>query len=289
MAEESVQTGFEKSIDDGKRRLGRSWSELLATGAVGGFDVGVGVLALLVVLEASGNELLASLAFSIGFIALTLAKSELFTENFLVPVTTVVAGKASLRSLLRLWGGTAGMNLLGGWVFTGLVMLGFPDLRHAAVEVATHYAELGINLKSFAAGVVAGMVITLMTWMITTTDDVVGKLAAAASAGFLLAAAKMNHAIVLSLVMFAALHAGAPFGYLDWLGTAAWAALANMVGGMGLVTVVRIVQVGRAKVEEERRRGPGEARPDDDDEDERHPSGLVLPGGVSSEGNRSGS
>ena len=35
------------------------------------------------------------------------------------------------------------MNLVGGWVFTGLVMLGFPDLRHAAVEVATHYAELG--------------------------------------------------------------------------------------------------------------------------------------------------
>jgi formate/nitrite transporter FocA (FNT family) len=283
MSEESVQTAFEKSIDDGKRRLGRSWPELLATGTVGGFDVGVGVLALLVVLEASGNELLASLAFSIGFIALTLAKSELFTENFLVPVTTVVAGKSSLRALFRLWGGTAGMNLLGGWVFTGLVMLGFPDLRHTAVQVATHYAELGINLRSFAAGVVAGMVITLMTWMITTTDAVVGKLAAAASAGFLLAAAKMNHAIVLSLVMFAALHAGAPFGYLDWLGAAAWAALANMAGGMGLVTLVRIVQVGRAKVEEERRRGPGEARPDDD-EDEKHPSGLVMPDGVSSDG-----
>ncbi len=276
---ESVQTAFEKSIDEGKRRLGRPWPELLATGMVGGFDVGVGVLALLVVLEASGNELLASLAFSIGFIALTLAKSELFTENFLVPVTTVVAGKSSLGALMRLWAGTAGMNLLGGWVFTGLVMLGFPDLRPTAVEVATHYAELGINLKSFAAGVVAGMVITLMTWMVTSTDAVVGKLAAAASAGFLLAAAKMNHAIVLSLVMFAALHAGAPFGYLDWLGTAAWAALANMAGGMGLVTLVRIVQVGRAKVEEERR-NPGGPRPD---KEEKSESGLVIPDGVSAE------
>ena len=277
MSEESVQTAFEKSIDEGKRRLGRSWAELLATGTVGGFDVGVGVLGLLVVLEATGNELLASLAFSIGFIALTLAKSELFTENFLVPVTTVVAGKSSLRSLLRLWGGTAGMNLIGGWVFTGLLMVGFPDLRHTAVEVATHYAEMGINVKSFAAGVVAGMVITLMTWMVTSTDAVVGKLAAAASAGFLLAAAAMNHAIVLSLVMFAALHAGAPFGYLDWLGAAAWAALANMAGGMGLVTLVRLVQVGRAKVDEERRRPFGGERPDGD---ETRESGLVVPEGV---------
>ena len=158
-------------------------------------------------------------------------------------------------------------------------MLGFPDLRPTAVEVATHYAELGINLKSFAAGVVAGMVITLMTWMVTSTDAVVGKLAAAASAGFLLAAAKMNHAIVLSLVMFAALHAGAPFGYLDWFGTAAWAALANMAGGMGLVTLVRIVQVGRAKVEEERR-NPGGPRPD---KEEKSESGLVIPDGVSAE------
>jgi formate-nitrite transporter family protein len=283
-AEESVQTAFEKSIDEGQRRLGRSWSELLATGTVGGFDVGLGVLALLVVLEATGSELLAALAFSIGFIALTLAKSELFTENFLVPVTTVVAHKASVRSLLRLWAGTATMNLVGGWVFTGLVMVGFPELRGAAIKVATHYAELGMNAQSFAAGVVAGMTITLMTWMIASTDAVGGKLASAASAGFLLAAAKMNHAIVLSLVMFGALHAGAPFGYLDWLGAALWAAAANMVGGMGLVTLVRVVQVGRAKVAEERRRGPGGRRPRRDDRSE---SGLVLPDGVSAAKNGS--
>ena len=55
---------------------------------------------------------------------------------------------------------------------------------------------------------------------------------------------------------------------------------------MGLiVTLVRIVQVGRAKVEEERRRGPGEARPDDDEG--RHPSGLVLPDDASTEGTSS--
>jgi formate/nitrite transporter FocA (FNT family) len=52
--------------------------------------------------------------------------------------------------------------------------------------------------------------------------------------------------------MFAALHAGAPFGYGDWLRVLAWASLGNLVGGVGLVTMLRLVQVGRGTVENER-------------------------------------
>ena len=48
---------------------------------------------------------------------------------------------------------------------------------------------------------------------------------------------------MLSLNMFAALHSGAPFGYLDWLRLMFWAALGNMVGGIGLVSMLRLVQV----------------------------------------------
>lgn len=258
---DEVMTAFERSVDEGERRVNRSWPSLLATGTVGGIDVGVGVLAVLVVLDATDNELLAALAFGIGFIALTLANSELFTEGFLVPVTAVVSGKAKLRGLFRLWGGTAVANLAGGWVFTGLLMVGFPELHEAAVKVGTHYAELGINTRSFAAGIVGGAAITLMTWMERGTESMGGKLTAAVSTAFLLTAAKMNHAIVLSLMMFAALHAGAPFGYADWLGAAAWATVANIVGGLGLVTMLRLVQVGRHQVESERRRPAGTARP----------------------------
>jgi hypothetical protein len=53
----------------------------------------------------------------------------------------------------------------------------------------------------------------------------------------------LNHVIVVSLEMFAALQAGAHFGYLDWLGMSAWFGLGNIIGGVGLVTVLRLVQV----------------------------------------------
>ena len=74
---------------------------------------------MLTVYHATGSRLLGALAFGIGFIALTLAGSELFTENFLVPVNAVVAGQAKVRQLLRLWGGTLAANLAFGWIMGG--------------------------------------------------------------------------------------------------------------------------------------------------------------------------
>jgi formate-nitrite transporter family protein len=259
-SDERLRRTLQRSIDEGRRRLGRSWSALIATGLVGGLDVGAGVLALLVVRAQTHDPLLGALAFGVGFVALTLAQSELFTENFLVPVTTVVARDAPVSALLRLWSVTAILNLLGGWLAMALVIAGVPDVRETARLVAVHYPDMGIGWESFAAGVMGGAVITLMTWMERGTDSVPAKLVAAVSVAFLLTAPPLNHAVVSSLEMFAGLRAGAPFGYADWAGAAAWAALANLVGGLGLVTLLRLVQVGREALVAERERDPDEPR-----------------------------
>jgi formate-nitrite transporter family protein len=242
---------FNRTVEEGELRLTRSLPGLLSTGVVGGFDVGVGVLGLLLVKQATGNELLAGFAFGIGFIALTLAQSELFTENFLVPVVAVTAHRASVKQLLRLWLGTASMNLVGGWVMMGLIMAGQPKLRSTAVTIAHEYATFPIG-RALVLAVLGGVVITLMTWMERATESVPAKLAAAVSAAFLLVAATLNHAIVVSLLMFAALHAGAPFGYLRWLSAAAVAVVGNIAGGVGLVTMLRLVQVGQERIQEAR-------------------------------------
>jgi formate-nitrite transporter family protein len=101
--EPEVEEAFDRLLSEGGNRSARPLVPLLATGFVGGIDVGVGVLAYLVVDHATGQPLLAAAAFPIGFIALLLAGSELFTENFLVPVTARVAGRGSWLRLLRLW------------------------------------------------------------------------------------------------------------------------------------------------------------------------------------------
>jgi len=55
---------------------------VLVTGFVGGTEVAIGVLALLVVLHDTGSHLLAGIAFSTGFIALLLGRSELFRGSW---------------------------------------------------------------------------------------------------------------------------------------------------------------------------------------------------------------
>ena len=254
--DEAIAPVFERTIEEGTRRLIRTWPGLLATGAVGGIDVGVGVMALALVRQETGSVVLGSLAFSIGFISLTLAGSELFTENFLVPITAIVAGRAKLRALARLWFGTLVMNLIGGWVAMALIVTGLPQLKPTIIAMGQHFVSIGLGGQAFAAAVLGGGVITLMTWMQHGAKTEGGRLVAAVAAAFLLAAGSLNHAIVMSLEMFGALEAGAPFGYVAWVKSFGVAVAGNAVGGVGLVTVLRLVQVGRAKIERERAIAP---------------------------------
>jgi formate/nitrite transporter FocA (FNT family) len=88
------------------------------------------------------------------------------------------------------------------------------------------------------------------------------RLVPAVTTGFLLAGLQLNHAIVNSLLIFAGLHTHhTPYGYLDWAATAGWAALGNMLGGIDLVTLLRMLQVPH-KVKENVRN----PAPDVDDE-----------------------
>jgi formate-nitrite transporter family protein len=124
-----------------------------------------------------------------------------------------------------------------------VVITALPSLEPAALTVGTEFVKAGVTMASFASAVLGGTVITLMTWMENSTDDMAAKLAAAISIAFLLAAGGLHHAVVMSLEMFAALHSHASFGYLDWLRVTGWAALGNLVGGVGLVTVLRVAQM----------------------------------------------
>src|SRR4051812_3266470 len=186
--EPEIEDAFHRIVEEGRTRLARPWFTLSTTALVGGIDIGSGVLAYLVVSEQTGSTLLAGLAFSLAFVALLLARSELFTENFLVPVTAIVAGRSRIRNLGRLWAVTLAANLVGCWAMAWLIVQARPDLRPKAIETGTHYADLGMNLSSMALAVMAGVVITLMTRMQNATECLGVQLVPAILFGWLLAA-----------------------------------------------------------------------------------------------------
>lgn len=246
--DESVQSTLDGAADEGGDRLARTTLALLATGAVAGIDVGIGVLAKLSVMEATGSELLGGLAFGIGFVAILLGKSELFTENFLLPVTAVYQRRRSVPSLLRLWTLTGVGNLAGGWVIMAIIVVGVPRIGESDVllETSHHFVEMGLGWPLFFSALLGGAAITLMTWMEQATESTGAKVVTVFGIGFVLAGTPLAHAVVTSLEMFGALQRSADFGYADWAGVFGIAVVGNVVGGVVLITVLRMVQ-GRAQ------------------------------------------
>ncbi|MGV0633161.1 formate/nitrite transporter family protein [Mycolicibacillus trivialis] len=242
---------FDRTVEEGKQRISRGWLPLIITGFIGGFDVSVGILAFLLVQHYTGNPVLSGLAFATGFITLSIGHSELFTENFLVPVAAVVAKAGTFWQLGRLWTVSLVTNMAGGWLLAALMMLGLPAVRGTAVEFSTKYIDLGVTWTALALAIIGGMLMTLMTHLQKASDSEGVQLVPAVITGFILSIGHINHAVVASLMCFAGLIAGAPFGYLAWLQLLAIATAGNLIGGLALVTVFRLLQVPH-KVQEAR-------------------------------------
>jgi formate-nitrite transporter family protein len=240
--EEKDET-LDRVVLEGRPRLYRSTADLLATGTVAGIEVGIGVLALLLVVHETGSVLLGALAFSVGFIALRLGHSELFTESFHVPVMVVVAGEARWTHMLRLWGGTLLGNLVGGWVLAWLVVVALPDLHATAGELSREFLDRPLDLRTFVLAVLAGAAITLLTRMQNGTDDDVARIVAAVAIAFVIVGAGLLHSVLDTLIVFVAVHAGEPGASLAvWLPWFGWVVLGNVIGGLLLTTLLRVVR-----------------------------------------------
>ena len=240
--EDELNESFHQIVDEGTQRLHRTWRAVLVTGTFGGLEIGVGVMAYLAVQHQTGSHLLAGLAFGIGFMALLLAKSELFTENFLVPITAVMAGEAGWRELGKLYGGTLVANLVSGWLFMWLVVLAFPQWTPTLTTAAEHYALAPLSAESICLAVLGGSTITLMTRMQHGTQSDLVKVVAGFAGGFLLAGLQLFHSVLDSLLIFGAIHAGAPIGYGAWLRWFGYTVVFNILGGLLLVTALRLVR-----------------------------------------------
>ena len=255
---------WEESVEEGERRLARSPLGLAATGAVGGVDVMLGILALTVVsgaLAVAVPEQLAhvggSLFFGIGFVLLVVGRSELFTENFLIPIAGLLRGHGSARRLALLWSVTAVANLVGIFVLAAIFTragLVPPETLDAAGKLADTFAERDF-LTALLSAIVAGTAMTLFTWLTHAVEHDIARIAIAMLVGFLLAAPSLNHAIVSFGEMGFGLLAGTAKDatWTDLAQNFPVAVLGNLIGGLGFVTFFRILQVRGEDDDGERR------------------------------------
>lgn len=255
--EDELVEEFNNTVTEGAERLTRTWRALIVTGLFGGIDVGVGILAYLAVKEATGSDLLAGAAFGFGLLALQLAHSELFTENFLVPIYAVVSRHSTWLQLGRFWVVTLLANLLGGWLFTWSVVVAFPQFNDVLEESAIKYLEGGLTPESAALALLAGSTITLGTRMSQGSSSEVVHTFIALIDGLLVVGLGMLHGALNSAIIFGAMHAGAEISYTEWLLWMLWVIPLNMAGGIVVITLPRLVRtlelIKKERAEQNRR------------------------------------
>jgi formate/nitrite transporter FocA (FNT family) len=242
---------YERVENEGKRRLGRSRLEIGATALVAGFDVVFGVIALSTIAAAFTPKLgeepahaLGALGFGIAFIFIVVGRSELFTENFLVPVIGLREQLITKLKLAELWFISPILNIAGGTILITIVSV-HGVLPHGAADTLIKIAE-GFDknsvLTAFCSAIVGGALITAMTWMLEAVGSTGGRILVAWICGVLLTLGSFNHVIVVTLEMIFGLFFHANIGGLDVLQNFLTAVAGNMVGGLCFVTLTRTGQ-----------------------------------------------
>ena len=242
---------YERTREEGQRRLERPLLEVVSTALAAGFDIVAGVAALVLVqsqldhwMGRDAAHVFASLAFGIGFVFLVVGKAELFTENFLVPIAGLENNRDGWWGLAKLWTLSPVFNVLGGTVMACLLTVHsvLPyGAGAAAVDTAQRIHENG-RLALFVSAIFAGALITAMTWFVEGQASMLVRVVVAWVAGALLALGAFNHVIVVTIELVLGVRFGADIPWSFVPGNFALAAAGNIVGGVGLVTLNRLTQ-----------------------------------------------
>ena len=255
---------WDQSFEEGERRMKRRLLGQASTGLVGGFDVMMGLLVVVVLSGAlstiTNDEMshaLGAIPFGLAFVFLTIGHSELFTENFLVPVGAFLAGRGTLSELGRMWSTTLIFNLIGITVLAAILCID-GVLPQSAYEAAGYLGDKFVErsfLQAFASAIIAGTAMTLFTWLTVAARSEATRVLVALLVGYVLLLPILNHAIVSFGELMIAVFSGTTHAsFWEIFSRMLIAVVGNTIGGIGFVTTTRLVQVSGEPHDEEHAR-----------------------------------
>jgi formate/nitrite transporter FocA (FNT family) len=245
---------WDRSVEEGERRMERTVLGQASTAVLGAFDVLAGLIVAVTLTGAiasiSNDEVghaIGSLGFGIAFVLITIGRSELFTENFLVPVGARLAGRGSNHALARMWGLTLIFNLVGAAAVAAIFSVHGvlpPSAYHAAGQLSDTFSGRDYG-QALASAIAAGAVMTVYTWLAMATKSDSARIMLAMLIGFLLLLPTLNHVIVSFCELMLGVISGASHpGLGETVAHFGVALGGNIIGGIGFVTLTRLIQVG---------------------------------------------
>ncbi|WP_312937131.1 formate/nitrite transporter family protein [Pseudomonas sp.] len=257
----------------GDHELERTIAALFWSALAAGLTMGLSLMAMGLLYsrlpDGETAQIIASFGYSAGFLAVILARQQLFTENTLTAVLPVMTSPtlANLGRLLRLWGVVLLGNLVGT-LFVAWVMLELPIFDNktdaAFLEIGRKVMHNDIG-QMFAKGIISGWMIATMVWMIPSMEN--AKIWIIVLITYLMALGDFTHIVVGTVEV----------SYLVWAGEETWQRFlmdfalptlaGNIIGGSFIFALISHAQVrsdtgkGLSKLATDKKR-PSQGRSD---------------------------
>lgn len=238
---------YDRVRQDAEDELERPSASLAFSGLFAGFTIGATPLAAALVSAAvapgGAATLLAALAYPIGFVAVILGRSQLFTENTLYPVVLSFNRPSAIPDTARLWVIVYVANLVGSLAFAVLaVKSGAFDEGTRHELTTTGSAAVASFSQVFWRAIVAGWLLALIAWLVEATENAIAQVAAIWALAFIVGLGAFDHCVVSSVEVFSATIQGS-VSVADSIGWLATATLGNVIGGVLIVSLLNYGQV----------------------------------------------
>ncbi|UVK98449.1 formate/nitrite transporter family protein [Pseudomonas sp. B21-048] len=228
-----------------ERSVAALWWSALAAGLTMGLSLmGMGLLSSRLP-DGEGFKVIASFGYCAGFLAVILARQQLFTENTLTAVLPIMS-KPTLGNfgrLFRLWSVVLVGNLCGT-LLVAYVMLHLPifdtktDL--AFLDIGRKVMENDAS-KMFAKGIISGWMIATMVWMIPSMES--AKMWIIILITYFMALGDFTHIVVGSVEVSYLVFAGELPWKDFWLVFAGPTLVGNIIGGSFIFALISHAQI----------------------------------------------
>ncbi|MET1067132.1 MAG: formate/nitrite transporter family protein [Pseudomonas prosekii] len=233
----------------GDQELERSVAALWWSALAAGLTMGLSLMAMGLLNsrlpDGEGFKVIASFGYCAGFLAVILARQQLFTENTLTAVLPIMTKPtlANFGRLLRLWSVVLVGNLCGT-LLVAYVMLHLP-IFDAKTDLA--FLDIGRKIMEndagnmFAKGIISGWMIATMVWMIPSMES--AKMWIIILITYLMALGDFTHIVVGSAEVSYLVFAGELPWKDFWLVFAGPTLAGNIIGGSFIFALISHAQV----------------------------------------------
>jgi len=249
----SVDKILEEKIEIGLKEHNRPPLRLFFSAFSAGLEVGFSVFLLGIlhhlfadsVSESALTVILAS-GYTVGFIFVVIGKSELFTEHTALATLPVLNQSASLKSLGRVWGIVYGGNILGGYLFSailvymivGMDLMAIKDIEAIVLKMISPHST-----HIFVSAIIAGWLMGMLSWLVTASKETISTIFIVFIITFLIGMGHLHHSIVGSIEVFTAFLLTDKVSFLDYLRVQGITTLGNAVGGVVFVAILKYAHI----------------------------------------------